>query len=109
MDYFLGLDLGTTNCKVVAVNRQGQIAASASAPTPVQKSTDPGIVEYDAKMLWKVSARLIRQVIEKLGPGQNMAGLAVASIGESAMIAVMNPLSTLVNPRKPLFTLSPSS
>ena len=86
MDFFLGLDLGTTNCKVVAVDRQGQIAASASAPTPVQKSTDPGIVEYDAKILWAVSARLVQQVIEKLGPGKNVAGLAIASMGESGVL-----------------------
>jgi xylulokinase len=86
VDFCLGLDIGTTNCKVVAVDPQGQIAASASAHTPLRKSPEPGIAEYDAKTLWTVSARLVRQVIEKLGPGQNVAGLAVASMGESGVL-----------------------
>ncbi|MGD0879072.1 MAG: FGGY family carbohydrate kinase [Anaerolineales bacterium] len=86
MDFYLGLDIGTTNCKVVAVDRQGQISASASARTPVCKSSDNGIAEYDAKMLWKVGARLVRQVVEKLGSVQNVAGLAVASMGESGVL-----------------------
>ncbi len=86
MDVFLGLDLGTTNCKVVAVDRQGQIVASASALTPVKKSPDLEITEYDAEMLWAVSARLVRQVIDKLAPEQKVAGLAVASMGESGVL-----------------------
>jgi xylulokinase len=99
VDLYLGLDLGTTNCKVVAVDRQGRIATSVSARTPLRKSPDLGIVEYDAKMLWKVSARLVRQVVEKLVPGQNVAGLAVASIGESGVMvdkagSPLNAIST---------------
>ncbi len=43
-------------------------------------------MEYDAKILWAVSARLVQQVIEKLGPGKNVAGLAVASMGESGVL-----------------------
>jgi xylulokinase len=86
MDVFLGLDLGTTNCKVVAVDRQGQIVASASAPTPVRNSSALGITEYDAETLWAVSARLMRQVADQLAPEQKIAGLAVASMGESGVL-----------------------
>ena len=86
MHVFLGLDLGTTNCKVVAVDHQGQIVANASAPTPVLSSPDLGITEYDAGMLWAVIARLVRQVIEKLTPEQKVSGLAVASMAESGVL-----------------------
>jgi xylulokinase len=86
MDVFLGLDLGTTNCKVVAVDHQGQIVANASAPTPVHSSPDLGITEYNAEMLWAVSARLVRQVIGKLAPEQKVSGLAVASMAESGVL-----------------------
>jgi hypothetical protein len=75
MHVFLGLDLGTTNCKVVAVDHQGQVVANASAPTPVLSSPDLDITEYDAEMLWTVIARLVRQVIEKPGPEQKVSGL----------------------------------
>lgn len=86
MNVFLGLDLGTTNCKVVAVDHQGQVVANASAPTPVLSSTDLGITEYDAEMLWAVIARLVRQVIEELGSEQKVSGLAVASMAESGVL-----------------------
>jgi sugar (pentulose or hexulose) kinase len=96
MNVFLGLDLGTTNCKVVAVDHQGQIVANASAPTPVHSSSEPGITEYDAEMLWTVIARLVRQVIEKLGPEQKVSGLAVASMTESGVLSeIMLQLSDL--------------
>ena len=86
MDVLLGLDLGTTNCKVVAVDSQGQIVASASELTPVRQSPGLDITEYDAEMLWSVSARLVRQVIDKLAPEQKVAGMAVASMGESGVL-----------------------
>ena len=86
MDVFLGLDLGTTNCKAVAVDQQGQIVANASAPTPVLSSSGLGIPEYDAEMLWAVIARLARQITEKLAPKHKVSGLAVASMAESGVL-----------------------
>jgi len=89
MDIFLGLDLGTTNCKVLAVGPDGQPVATASAPTPVRASLGPGgisFTEYDANDLWQVSAHLLRQVVEGLAADQSVAGLAVASMGESGVL-----------------------
>jgi xylulokinase len=89
MDVFLGLDLGTTNCKVLAVDLNGQPVASASAPTPVQVLAGrdgSSYTEYNAEGLWQVSVQLLRQVLEELAPGQRPAGLAVASMGESGVL-----------------------
>jgi len=89
MDIYLGLDLGTTNCKVLAVGRDGQPVDTASAPTPVRASPGPAgssFIEYDANDLWQVSVRLLRQVIEGLAADQRVAGLAVASMGESGVL-----------------------
>ncbi|HEX9029582.1 MAG TPA: FGGY family carbohydrate kinase [Anaerolineales bacterium] len=85
MDLFLGLDVGTTNCKAVAVDQQGQVVATTSAPTPTRPSSEGGLIEYDAETLWAVCARLLRQVMDALGDGQQVAGLAVASMGESGV------------------------
>ena len=49
MDVFLGIDLGTTNCKVLAVDLQGQPVASASAPTPARTAAGQDTPEYDAE------------------------------------------------------------
>jgi len=89
MDIFLGLDLGTTNCKALAVNIDGQPVANASMPTPAQSAileAESGAPEYDAEALWQVSAALLRQVVESLQPGQRVAGVAVASMGEAGVL-----------------------
>jgi xylulokinase len=89
MDVFLGLDLGTTNCKVLAVDLNGQPVATASAPTPVHVlagQDGSSHTEYSAEDLWQVSIKLLRQVLEGLAPGQRAAGLAVASMGESGVL-----------------------
>jgi xylulokinase len=85
MAVLIGLDLGTTNCKALAFDAGKQLLASASLPTP---QTDPSsrTSEYDAGGLWQISARLIRQVVDQLGPGQEVAAVAVASMGEAGVL-----------------------
>lgn len=88
MDLLLGLDLGTTNCKALAIDSLGEVAASATMPTPIApQSADPqSSPEYDATGLWSVSAQLIRQVTATLQPDQRIAALAVASMGEAGVL-----------------------
>ena len=86
-DILLGLDLGTTNCKALAFSPDGEAIAGASVPTPVHsQSRDSSSSEYDADALWNVSAQLIRQIVDRLRPDQHIAGLAVASMGESGVL-----------------------
>ncbi len=86
-DILLGLDLGTTNCKALASSPDGEAIASASVPTPVHSpSRDSSSPEYDADGLWNVSARLIQRIVDQLHPDQHIAGLAVASMGESGVL-----------------------
>jgi xylulokinase len=87
MNVLLGLDIGTTNCKVLAVGEDGQPIASATAPTPTTIGNSPDAApEFDANALWQVSARLIREAIGQLRPDMQVAGIAVASIGESIVL-----------------------
>ncbi|MEW5719333.1 MAG: FGGY family carbohydrate kinase, partial [Chloroflexota bacterium] len=92
MDVALGLDLGTTNIKALAIGSDGQPRAVASAPTPEVNG------EYDAEALWQVSARLIREVGEKIGLEHRVAGLAVASMGEAGVLldADGQPLAPII-------------
>ncbi len=104
MDVLLGLDLGTTNCKALAFDLDGRLVGSASAPTPALPSTgsnpaDRSIPLYDAEALWQVSARLMREVNQQLGSNQRVAALAVASMGESGVLADADgiPLAPVLN------------
>ena len=80
MDVVLGLDLGTTNIKALAVGVDGQPIASAFASTPDING------EYDAEELWRVCARLTREIVANLGSSHHIAGVAVASMGESGVL-----------------------
>ena len=91
MEILLGLDLGTTNCKALAFDLDGQLMGSASEPTPALPSTgsnaaDRSAPTYDADALWQVSARLIREVNQQLESNQRVVALSVASMGESGVL-----------------------
>jgi xylulokinase len=87
MNVLLGLDIGTTNCKVLAVDEDGQPVANATAPTPVSVGSIPDASpEYDPNALWQASARLIRDVVDQLEPDRTVAGIAVASVAESIVL-----------------------
>ena len=106
MDVLLGLDLGTTNCKALAVGLDGQPIASASLPTPARILTgeDRAAPEYDALELWHTSAALIRQVVGNLPGELRVAATAVASMGEAGVLidgngAPLTPVLTWHDPR----------
>lgn len=89
MDVFLGIDLGTTNCKALAIDADGETIAIVSLPTPASLPSGEGsaiMPEYNAEDLWQTSVRLIRLLLAKLPPGQNVAGVAVASMGEAGVL-----------------------
>jgi xylulokinase len=75
----LGLDLGTTNCKVLAIDVSGRTVASIGAPTPALPSG-----EYDADALWRLFAQLIRDLLPSL-PGL-VIGVGVSSMAESGVL-----------------------
>lgn len=80
----LGIDVGTTNCKVLAFDLAGGLCASASAPTPIERPR-PGWVEHHPEALWQVIVGLIRQVGAKVAPSR-VRGVAVASMAEAGLL-----------------------
>ena len=82
--YLLGIDAGTTNCKALLFDETGQIAAAASAPTPLRRP-QPGWAEHDADELWQVVAGLVRRITDTR-PGLPIAGVAVASMAEAGVL-----------------------
>lgn len=82
MDILLGVDLGTTNIKCVAYSVSGEAVAQASRPTPtVQQGMRRAYHDPDA--LWREMAAAISEVASALPTAAQVAGLAIASIGEA--------------------------
>jgi xylulokinase len=61
----IGLDVGTTGCKVVAFNRSGAILTSAMREYAINMPA-PGWVEQDAEQVWHLSRDALGEVIGKL-------------------------------------------
>ena len=98
MELLLGLDLGTTNCKALAMDRNGRIIASVAAPTPdLNNATQPNSAEYDADTLWRLFVQLIQSLNHAIAhsshshhlkstSNSHIVGVCVSSMGESGVL-----------------------
>lgn len=63
MSLYLGMDLGTTNVKVLAVDESGRVVAEGSAPVDRFVTMDGG-VEQDIEQIWQAVLASLRQASE---------------------------------------------
>ena len=77
----IGVDVGTTSVKAVAVDEEGQVVARTRVPHSVV-APEPDILRHDAKRVWRAGPRkAFAQVHAQLaGVGRSPAGVAVASM-----------------------------
>ena len=77
----IGLDLGTTVCKGVLVDRGLNVLAHAESPYPlITRSAEQ--IEQDAEQWWEVASSLIRRLAAQAGAG-SVRGIGLASQGIS--------------------------
>src|SRR5205823_12115788 len=64
----LGVDVGTTNLKVVAyAAERGEVVAVARRPTRMDRPR-PGWAEFSADELWLDTAIALREIMDRVGP-----------------------------------------
>lgn len=85
-DIILGIDQGTTNTKVVAIDKEGRVLAEAVRPIATT-APEPGFVEQDAAAMVANVLASIREVLERLAlrPAQ-IVSLGIASQTETLVI-----------------------
>ncbi|NLS91077.1 MAG: hypothetical protein GXX96_02710 [Planctomycetaceae bacterium] len=94
---FLGLDLGTTNVKALAVDARGAIVAQGSSP--VTRTTTPGGgVEQDVDQIWSATREAIRQVTTQVSAEE------IRSIGISSQGGALQLLGTRDRPQGPVIS-----
>jgi xylulokinase len=76
----LGLDVGTTATKALLFDLEGNVRASASAPYGLI-SPQAGWVEQDPEALWRAVVTVLRSIVSRLQPGQQVLALAQSSQG----------------------------
>ena len=85
MTFAIGIDVGTTHTKVIAVDiTDGATAALASATTPVVAEVQ-GEAHRPAQIL-EVVIELLSSVVEQLPAGADVIALSVASVGEEVVL-----------------------
>ena len=82
LDLLLGLDVGTTNIKCLALDSVGKILFQADERTPLARPK-PGWTDFEPEPIWQAACRTIRSVVAKLGSAQHIKGIAVAGVAES--------------------------
>lgn len=79
----VGIDIGTTNIKAIAVEPDGQVVAGASLPTPTHIPR-PGWAYYEPAEIWETTVATLRRALGTIDPAR-VAGVAIASMGEAAV------------------------
>lgn len=65
MELVIGLDLGTTNCKAVALDSSGQVVATTSANYPLY-APQSGWAEQDVEEIWRGAVDALHQLAQKV-------------------------------------------
>lgn len=90
----MGIDVGTTGCKVVAFDHRGQVLAQAGSEYPLL-SPQPGWFELEPDRVWSHVCDCLRAVNAQLA-GDPVTALSISSQGE-AVIPVTADGTVLAN------------
>jgi len=72
---YVGIDLGTSSCRVVAVDEKGELLAQAGAPIPLPVKSENQITQ-DPLLWWKAVSASLSQLFKEVDPDR-VAALAV--------------------------------
>ena len=82
--FLIGIDVGTQSVRALAFDARGNPVAQARRPTPETRIA-PDRLEYDPEAMFAAVVACLGEVAGALG-GRPVAGIAVASIGESCVL-----------------------
>ncbi len=79
---FVGIDAGTTGCKVLVFSENGTVLSQAYTEYQIQRS-QPGRAELDSTRVWEQIASCIYQAAVRVPPEDPPEAAAVVSLGEA--------------------------
>ena len=88
----VGIDIGTTSVKAVAVDDDGDVQARARIPHAVNAPT-PAVLEHDAAAVWGTS---VVEACDSVSAGHRVAGIGLAAMVPS--LAAVDSSGTPVSP-----------
>ena len=81
MSYYLGIDIGTSGTKTLAIDASGVVLAEADSEYPLYQPK-PGWTEQDPEDWWNATVKTVRAVIKKA----KLKPQAVRAIGLSGQM-----------------------
>lgn len=93
-DLCVGLDVGTSGLKAVALDAEGRVAAEASADYPLLTPA-PGWTEQDPNAWWRAAAAALRSLTEQVGADR------IGAVGVSGQMHGMVALDADGAPLRP--------
>jgi sugar (pentulose or hexulose) kinase len=82
---YVGIDLGTSSCRVVAIDEKGQQLAQAGAPIPLPVKAGVQITQ-DPLLWWKAVSASLMQLFKEIGPDR-VAALVVDGTSGTLLLA----------------------
>ena len=74
-DIYIGIDLGTTGCRIIATDADGKIQGEASAPIPAPPRKEDEVTQ-DPTLWWKAVSACLQNLLGKIDP-QRVHAIAV--------------------------------
>ena len=96
MNIYLGIDIGTSGTKTLAMQTDGKILASSTVEYPLD-SPKPGWSEQDPEHWWKATIKSVREVLKKgnIKP-KNVAGIGLS--GQMHGSVFLNKKNDVIRP-----------
>ncbi|MBU0608651.1 MAG: hypothetical protein KKI08_12250 [Armatimonadetes bacterium] len=96
MGITLGLDIGTTAIKALAIDETGRVLAEADRQYGY-RTPQAGWVEQDAEEWWRLAGECVREAVDRVGP--RVTALALSTQGDTVV-----PLDDAGRPLAPAIT-----
>ena len=81
--YLIGLDVGTTGCKAIVFDPDGQIKGAGYEEYDVV-GTEPAMAEQDAEQVWRLACRALRAAVVRSGV-KTIGALSVSVQGDAVI------------------------
>ncbi len=95
MPLYIGIDLGTSGCRAIAIDKNSTIIGEARAPLPPSRNPAPGHYEQDPQDWWEATLAVLDQLTPSL-PAIPIDSIAVD--GTSATLLLTDPEGNPITP-----------
>ncbi len=96
MDFFIGIDVGTSGTKSLLVDSEGKILAQATAIYPLL-TPQPGWTEQDPEQWWRAAVQGVRTIVSEAGiPADAVRGIGLS--GQMHGSVFLDKNNTVIRP-----------